>query len=36
MVSNMSPLDALIIFILIIGSWYAVSHVVAHRFNKSL
>jgi hypothetical protein len=32
----MSPLDVLIIFILIIGSWYAVSHVVAHRFNKSV
>jgi hypothetical protein len=34
--SDMSPLDALIIFILIIGSWYAVSHVVAHRFNRSV
>ena len=32
----MSPLDVLIIFILLIGSWYAVSHVVAHRFNKSV
>ncbi len=32
----MSPLDVLIIFIAVIGSWYATSHLIARRFNKSV